>query len=458
MSVNLFTFIVLGAGLIANEASCITLAVLFSLFGAAAAINLPALGGASIAPALLFLPFLLLHALFARLRRQEPSALSRAGVLLGALVLWGVLSAQVLPRVFAGETQVFVLDRFVARAPRLYPLHPLPTNLTQSVYALGHLVCFLSLRTLLRAPGRLRTFQNAVLLVTALNVVAGVINLLESALGLASLLDYVRNAQGYAMAIEYSLGGLPRLHGTFPEASLFATYSLPLFAFCLSLWSSRAETRFSPPLTCLTLAMLLLATSAGGYLGLFLYACWYASRELPRKRVPLPLALLAACCAVGLLGMYALELQATELLDRFVHATLLDKADSGSGQERAAWNAQAWRNFLDTHALGAGLGSGRASSFPLVLLSNVGLFGAVMFYWFALHVCRSPYVDRDSSSAQDFAIRRAASEAVIALLLLSAVSAGMFDLGIAFYMFAAAASSEVLAPRRQACALELAHA
>lgn len=459
MSVNVFTFIVIGAGLLSSEAACVAFAVLFTLFGATAAVSLPALGGAAITPALLFLPFLALHAVFARLRTHEPSMLSRAGTLLGIVVLWGVISALVMPRVFAGETQVYILDRLSAKSARLYPLHPLPTNLTQSVYAIGHFVCFLSLRTLLRAPGRLLTFRNALLLVAALDVAMGLLNLAESVLGLPSLLDYLRNAEGYALSADYALGGLPRIHGTFPEASLFAYYSVPLFAFSLSLWTTRAETRFSPYVCCALLVMLVLSTSAMAYLGLAGYFVGYAFAELPRKRIPTPLALTAASILVAVLGMYALELDVTRRIDHFVHAALLDKAESGSGQERGAWNAQAIRNFLDTYGLGVGLGSCRGSSFPLVLLSNLGVFGAVTFGLFLLNVCRAPYVERATLTDEEFAIRKAASEAVIAAMFTGAVGLGMFDLGVPFYMFAAAASSSLATqPQRQQLALEPSHA
>lgn len=453
MNVNVFTFLVIGAGLLSSEAACIVFAVVFTLFGAASAVSLPALGGATITPALLFLPFLALHALFVRVRTHDPAVLSRAGTLMAIVVLWGVVSALVMPRVFAGETQVFILDRLTAKSPRLYPLRPLPTNLTQSVYAIGHLVCFLSLRTLLRAPGRLLTFRNALLLVAALDVAMGVLNLAENVLKLPSLLDYLRTAEGYALSADYALGGLPRIHGTFPEASIFAYYTVPLFAFTLSLWTARAETRYSPYLCCALLVLLLLSTSAMGYVGLFGYLVCYAFAELPRKRIPSILALVAACGVLLILGMYALELDATRHLDRFVHATLLDKAASGSGQERGSWNAQAIRNFLDTYGLGVGLGSCRASSFPLVLLSNLGVFGAAMFALFLISVCRAPYVDRAQISEQDFAVRKAASEAVIACVITGAFGLGMFDLGVSFYLFAAASSSLSAEPRREPLAL-----
>jgi hypothetical protein len=443
---------------VSSDAACIVFALVFALFGAASAVDIPALGGANIPPALLFLPFPVLHALQARLRSREPSALSRAGLLLVLLALWGVFSAVVMPRFFAGETQVIVLDRLSGRGARAYPLHPLPTNFTQAVYVMGHLLCFVSLRTLLREPGRLLTFRNAVLLVAALDIVGAGLNLAESALRLPSLLDYVRNAAGYSQAIEYSLGGLPRIHGTFPEASLFAYFTLPLFAFCLTLWTLGAETRWSAPLSFALLCLLLLSTSATAYVGLLGYGLVYLLRELPRGRVPPSLALAATAALVALLGMYALEMDWTRSLDRFVRATLLDKADSDSGTERALWNAQAWRNFLDTRALGVGLGSGRASSFPLVLLSNLGVIGAAIFGLFTLQICRAPYREPGDCAQPELAVRKAAAEAVIAALIGSTLAIGMFDLGVLFYMFAAAASSAPAEPREQDAPLELQHA
>jgi hypothetical protein len=449
MNVNVFTFFVLGAGLLASETMCIAFAVIFTLFGGSSAITLTALGGSEVTPSVLFLPFLLLHALFARMRTREPLMLSRAGTLLFVVVAWGVTSAAVMPRVFDGETQVFILDRLAGKGLRLYGLRPLTTNLTQSVYLLGHFACFLSFRTLLRGRGRLLTFRNAVLLVAALNIFAAVLNLVENLLHLPSLLDYLRNAGGYSLALEYSLGGLPRIHGTMPEASLFAYYSLPLFAFTLSLWTARAELRYSPALCCMLLVLLLMSTSATAYIGLFCYCAVYTVMELPRKRIPNVMALAAACCILPVLAIYALELDAMRQITGFVNATILDKADSGSGVERASWDAQAFRNFLDTKWLGAGLGSARASSFPLVLLSNVGVFGTAMFGVFVLNVCRAPYLDRMQLSDGDFAIRKAASDATLAGLFGAMVAIGMFDLGVAFYLFAAAASSINPQPQRQ---------
>jgi hypothetical protein len=106
--------------------------------------------------------------------------------------------------------------------------------------------------------------------------------------------------------------------------------------------------------------------------------------------------------------------------------------------ERGSWNRQAWINFLETYAVGTGLGSSRASSFPLVLLSNVGAIGTYVFVAFLSSLFRkSPY---EQQMTHD--IRSGAQQAVLASLVAATVSATVFDLGVAFYLFAAAASRQ----------------
>ena len=71
-----------------------------------------------------------------------------------------------------------------------------------------------------------------------------------------------------------------------------------------------------------------------------------------------------------------------------IDSTVGGKVHSRSGIERATWNWQAWSNFVDTYDLGVGLGSARASSFPLVVLSNRGLPGGLMFSAFLWRLVR----------------------------------------------------------------------
>ena len=131
---------------------------------------------------------------------------------------------------------------------------------------------------------------------------------------------------------------------------------------------------------------------------------------------------------------YALELEPALAVVRFVESTLVNKLESPSGIERSSWNAHAWANFLDTYGLGVGLGGARASSFILVLLSNIGVVGTLLFAGFVVEVLRpKPALQRSPTS-------EAARHAVVASLIAAAISCPVYDMGLCFYAFCAAAS------------------
>jgi hypothetical protein len=102
---------------------------------------------------------------------------------------------------------------------------------------------------------------------------------------------------------------------------------------------------------------------------------------------------------------------------------------------RSSANNQAWSNFIDTYGLGVGLGTTKASSFAIVLVSNLGVIGAGLFLAFLGNVLRAP-------GAESSAVVRAARAAVLAALIAACTSGTVFDLGVAFFAFAAAATVE----------------
>ncbi len=446
-----FALVVILAGLLSSGERMPRTLLLCCLFGATAAIELPALGGAPITPAVLLLPFVVWRAL----QEQGVNACTRAlaypqaGFWLLLLVVWGVLSAYFLPRLFVGETMLYGTDRGVMTGVRLLPLQPLSTNLTQSAYALASLCGFAALSALLRPAGRMARFRDAALLLAGANCAAALLNLAELQLGIPSLLESVRNA-GYAILVGGEIGGLQRISGTFAETSAFAAFTLPLLAFTASLWRDGERPRASGMLALLTLALLLVSTSATAYASLGLYLGlvaamlgWQALTRPGPARLGVGAWLLWGVAVAACL----LLLLRPELADRiaeFFGVSLVRKLETSSGIERGSWNLQAWTNFLDVYGVGVGLGSARASSFVLVLLSNVGVLGTLLFLAFVLRLLL-PQADgapRDEAAA----VARAARHAVVAALIAASVSGVVFDLGLAFYAFAAAAA--VGAPQR----------
>lgn len=442
MKPSFFALVVLLAGLGASRAQAISWQMAFCLFGASAAIELTALGGAPITPAVLFMPFLLVRALRGVDLREALRAMPVSGFWLTLVALWGVFGAALFPRAFEGAVEVLTVDRgeVGGNAVRLFPLHPVSGNLTQPTYALGSVCVFLALRALVRREGLLQ-FARAALLLGLLDALAALVNLAEFYAGLPSLLSPLRNAS-YASFEAYEEGGLMRLQGTFPEASAFAGFTLPLFAFAWRLWSGRVHARMSGAVALALLGFLLISTSGTAYVALALYGtvvgARLAFRALVHGSVPRMLTLLVGGLGSGvvLLSAYVFETGLARKIDGVLDHFVFGKMRSSSGVERASWNAQAWNNFVDTWGLGVGMGSARASSYPLVLLSNVGLIGTVLFAVFIATLFRG----KGPADDADTAVVLAARHAVLAALIAASISAGVFDLGVAFYGFAAAAS------------------
>ncbi len=167
-----------------------------------------------------------------------------------------------------------------------------------------------------------------------------------------------------------------------------------------------------------------------------------AWRGLAFGRVPRLDALLLMGMVATLIacGFFVFEPNMVERVADVFEITVLNKLQSSSGIERGSWNQQAWSNFLDTYGVGVGLGSARASSYPLVLLSNVGVIGTLLFSTFVIQLLRS---DSLHDAASDRAVVRASKQAILAGLICGSLSGTVFDLGILFYAFAAAA---VVAP------------
>ena len=448
MSLTPFTLLVFGIGPFLSTSATLAFFLFLCLFGAAAAVEFPALGGASAPPAAAFLPFLAWRAF--RRRGDTPyfRRVPRSGVWLMALVGWGVLSAVVIPRLLAGEVEILTIDRSSALFEVvLYPLRPVSGNITQACYAVCDLVVFLAVRELLAAPGRLTVFRDAVLWLGALDAFAAFLNLLEYYAGLPPVLPYVRTG-GYQIYESYELGGLVRIQGTFAEASHFANFTLPLFAFAFATWLyTPARPRFAGALTVVLFALLVASTSSTAYTGLIVYlgllAALRASTILSRRLVPrvrTPALVIGALVSLAA-GVALFDTDVFQRAYDYFDSVLLRKFQTSSGEDRMALNRQAWLNFIETYGLGVGLGTARASSFPFVLLSNLGAAGTLLFGGFLVQVFRR----RSAAAGALNPVSRAARHALVASLAGALASGFVFDLGVLFYALAAAAAAATLA-------------
>ena len=444
MQPTLFGLLVCVCGLFSSGSSALTWQVVLCLFGGAAAIAMPALGGATITPPVLFLPFLVWRAHRESRHTQFLQRVPREGVYLAGAALWGILCAFIVPRLFTGKLEILTVDRSAEASTTavLMPLQPVSGNITQSAYAVGSVAAFLACRQLLNRPSRLEQFKRAVLWLTALNGLAAGLNLAHYYLGLPDLLQYVRTAS-YAQFTAYEAHGtgLVRITGTFPETSAFALFTLPLFAFTSTLWYLGRERRKTGLWAAVSFVLLLLSTSTTAYVGLALYVgaaaaflLWrlYEARRLPYLRM---LSTLLSIVLLLVLAAFVFETALARRAVKIIDVMVLSKLESDSGLERGLWNAQAWSNFLDTFGVGVGIGSARASSYLLVLLSNTGLIGTLCFFGFLFRVFT---MNRNRAYGH---IQLASRNAVFAAFIGACLSAAVFDLGLLFFALAAAATT-----------------
>ena len=447
---TLYGLLMFLVGLFVSGQGILYMAVIATLFGGTAVAFATALGGANVTPAMLAQGFAGLNLM----RREglrgflKPVEFATPTFWLLVLTVWAMGTAVVLPRLLQGQLMVAGFDRSEGGGAYLLgPLGPVSMNITQALYAFLGFMTFIMTRTLLNRPGAGEAAARAILWVAGLNVVAAVLELAQHHLGLLPLLAYLKNAN-YAM-MGGEVAGLMRITGTFPETSMFSQYTLTLVAFTHTLWMHGVWRGWARALTLANLLLLLLSTSGTAYVSLsvcaavaLLYTGWRQMRLGHIGPYSLYLKLTASGVVLGI-GVLLFVPPALDVVAEFFGVVIGQKLSSDSGAIRGALNAQAFQTFLDSFGLGAGLGCCRASSFPLVVLSNLGWVGATLFLFFVTPILlgRMP----DTLAPTDRVIATGARRAVFATLVSASFIALVYDLGFLFYIMAALA----YVPKRQ---------
>lgn len=419
--------------------------VVFCTLGSAAAILI---GGANVQPAHLFLVFLALASLtWRRLANQALAALkiSEPGFWLLCLVVYGIMSSYLMPRLFAGETYIVPLGstESLITIYGVAPLAPVSSNLTQSIYLTGDLICFLMIFAIASTNSGFKAVANALIIYAGANIFFGALDLLTSMTGTQDALKFIRNAQ-YTFHDEESIGDLRRIIGSWPEASAFAAMTLGALGFTGTMWLYGRNPLVTGTLAFLSLAFVLLSTSSSGLVGsvvvlglLYLVALNRCGTHWDH-RFSAAMVILAPLIGITVTLLVMTNEAAADKISEYLDVLIFNKSTSDSGVQRASWNVFAWNNFVDTWGLGVGLGTNRASSFILAVLSNVGVPGA-LFYSLFLALSFIPKTKIKRTYYSD--VRTAATIAGASLLSGAIIAGGTVDLGLLFYVMAALASA-----------------
>jgi len=413
-----------------------------TLLGAAAATNVTAIGGVSIQPAHLLFGFVVLKLLRdpeIRQRLFDAVTFGTPGCWLAITVGFSLVMSYFMPRLFQGETLVFAV-----RATTLgtVALEPTTSNMTQSVYFIADMFCFLLIYAFASTRDGIKTLLHAALFVASANMAFAVLDWVTYLTRTTEILSIIRNAN-YTLRVDDDVAGIKRTVGSFVEASSFGSVTLGYFAFTLRLWFMGVYSRLSRNLSLMALFATLLATSTTAYFGLGVVLCIICAEFLLRAMsgpvtLPVKLFLVGAPLLLAnlVLGIALNETTATkakDLLDTF----FFNKMASDSGVERSSWNQAALQSFFDTYGFGFGNGSGRASSFIIAVIANLGIVGTALFVMFFVGV----FFDRrrDYLTLTEEAARSAGKSMCLAWIIGSTVSAPLIDLGLSFYAFAALA-------------------
>ena len=448
------TFLVGFACLLLGQQVSIFALLIASLLGASAAAFITAMNNANIQPAHFLLAFLALELFFrgSLLRAGlESLAVSRAGFWLLVTVVYSVVTAVLMPRLFAGATYVFNIAQQGSGGAGivLVPLAPVSANVTQTIYFAGDFICFVIFYAYASTREGLETVGRAMVICAFVNLAFATLDLATYFTGTSELLSFYRNTS-YRMLDDVELAGFKRIVGSFTEASAFAYATLGLFAFTFTLWLRRAFSPFSGIAAALSLAAIIFATSTAGYFGLVLFVVWRYSHAVLQVAMGRATrnALIFVVCAPVIASIVVMAIwmhpETRHTAQQIIDVTIFSKLDSESGIERASWNSQALNVFRDTMGLGAGVGSVRASSWLIAVLASLGILGTITYGMFI--ICIFVTGRRGDQEPKAEAIQAAARASCVALIMASSVAGSFIDLGLPFFALAATACAR---PRRR---------
>ncbi|WP_181174545.1 MULTISPECIES: hypothetical protein [unclassified Mesorhizobium] len=436
-------------GLIASQA-----------FGATAVMTLSFLGGSS---PLIYTMFaaLLVTTVAARRRIWLDLGLVFGSIrtvwILTSLMLYAVIGSWLFPRFFAGQTAVFVQAK--TRGIVIEDsLAPVSGNISQTGYfVLGGLAA-IALCALLLHSDRIDQVRRGFFLWCGLHTGMGVFDFISKTVGAGDLLGPIRTAN-YAIISNATEAGFVRITGPFSEASSFASVSLACLAFCYSYWR-KTKSPLAKWLAAILLFLSILSTSSTAYVGLILLCIPVALSMLGsilRGKVEGEEILIMALLVLGGTAMLGISLYKAEAFDPFVrliNSTIINKADSASGHERTYWNVKSLQSFLDTSGLGVGFGSSRASSWPIAVLSQLGLFGSLMMGVLLCVLARGLGAVRQWVAPETDAVVASVRNAALASIIAISVSGGSADPGILFFIALAVVCATRVSARRGIAAFE----
>lgn len=416
------------------------------VLGGSAALLLPALGGSSIPPLQVGLVLVIIAAAMSPSRPLLllPEAI-RANRWLVIFVLYGIATAILAPRLFAGTMQVAPLK------PLEYGglfetalLAPSSQNLTSAFYLFGTLLVALAAYLVtVTQRGGIAALISAGIAIAWTHVALGLIVMTARGTPLDPLLDLIRNGN-YAQ-LDQGYQGFVRIRGLFPEPSAYAEFGFAIMVMNAELWYRGIRPGATGPAAFALALMLTFSTSSTAYVALGAYLLFFVLRVffMPRLAPASRVRQFGSALVVILVLVASTMLVVPQLPIKFadmINAMTVGKSDSLSGQQRLFWALQGWSTFINSYGLGVGPGSFRSSSLLTAILGSTGIIGTVSFiiYLFAVlqPLRQSTY---GQANALEHSIGGAFAVAALFSLIPAFASSPKADPGTNFALLAGAA-------------------
>lgn len=416
-------------------------------FGSTAIVTLSSLGGSS--PLLyVFFSFLFLASITLRRHvwRDLAAVLTtiRMSWVVCILLIYVAIGAVLFPRLFAGYTNVFVVSR-VRKGVFEVPLMPVSGNISQTGYFILGGLCCLGVCMMLVRKRNFDDIRRGFFLWSGLHIAMGLIDLGSKLVGLGDILMPIRTAS-YAMITEAEQAGFARIVGGYSEASTFGGVSLACLAFTYTYWR-KTKSLQAFVMTGILLVLLLLSTSSTAYVGLViicipvgisLVRAYLSGRFKSEDILILTFFILAIVVILGI-GLYSPH--SFDPVVRLFDTAIVNKSSSESGQERAYWNYKSLEAFIDTGGFGVGLGSSRASSWPVAVLSQLGIIGVVLITALLGVLVRGLSGLQSQLDPETGAIVSSVRACSLAGIVSASIAGGSADPGVVFFIAIAAIAS-----------------
>lgn len=306
--------------------------------------------------------------------------------LLTAFILYGLVVTYTAPFLFQGAP-IMGLNN-ITRSPLGFG----SGNITQPLYLLAAFAITISIYQLLLQADTRRMVYQAIFVGGAMAIIAGLVDMATAGTG---LLAPLRTAT-YVIMDGDDVGGMRRVIGFNTEASAYGALVLSFGAMIYFMRLGEAlggvYARIQTPMALALIALTVLSTSSAAFLGLgvlgaiAVFANVMALRHpADEKRALIQLLVIGA----GILLVIALVVATPSMFNgavELVDSLIFKKTSSSSYSERSSWNIVSLEGLVATGGYGVGVGSTRASSWPVAVLSSTGVIGGLLMIMFFLRL------------------------------------------------------------------------